>query len=117
MPWGRLDDSLYDHPKLDRLPSPSAARGGRAVVAIDQLVQPLPDRWPHPAEPGREARRIAELAALLVAAGLYEETADGYLVHDFLEFNDSRESVLKKRAVEAKRQADWREKKRQCVTA
>jgi hypothetical protein len=78
-PEGR---SACPRPRRRSRPSPGprhrAPRGGRAVVAIDQLVQPLPDRWPRAAEPGREARRIGRARRPARRRGLYEETADGY---------------------------------------
>jgi hypothetical protein len=113
MPWGRLDDSLYDHPKLDRVPTPRRLEAiGLWARSISWCNRFLTDgHIPRSRIPKLDG--TTELADLLVAAGLYEETGDGYLVHDFLEFNDARAVVQKKRAAEAKRQADWRERKRQ----
>jgi hypothetical protein len=40
-------------------------------------------------------------AEALVGAGSGRETAGGYRIHDFLTYNDSREDVLSRRAVDA----------------
>lgn len=104
MPWGRLDDGLYDHPKLDDL-------GGQRLPAIGlwTLAISWSNRWLTDGHvPFSRVRALggsATIADRLVTAGLFEKVDDGYLIHDFLEFNDSRADV------EAKRSAE-REKKR-----
>jgi hypothetical protein len=86
MPWGRLDDSFYDHPKLDRIPvEHRLACVGLWARAISWCNRFLTDGH----VPRTRVDRLdgsQELAHRLVAAGLFEETATGYLVHDFLEF-------------------------------
>ena len=91
MPWGRLDDSLYDHPKLDRL------RHRLAAVGLHALALSWCNRW---LTDGHVSRRqvaklggTARLADDLVGAGLWERDGQDYRIHDFLEFNQSREEV------------------------
>ena len=111
MPWGRLDDSLYDHPKVEALPDDVRLAGvGLWARAISWCNRYLTD--------GRIPRsRIAkldatlDLADALVAVGLFDVTSDGYAVHDFLDFNDSRATVLERRQREAERKAEYRRQK------
>jgi hypothetical protein len=112
MPWGRLDDSLYDHPKLDHLPVERRLEGiGLWCRAISWANRFLTDGL---VPRGRIAKLDGdlELADLLVGAGLFDEDPSGYRIHDFLEFNDSRADVEERRQKEAQRKAEWRAKKR-----
>lgn len=43
MPWGRLDDSFYDHPKLDDLGSSRLAGAGLWAIAISWCNRRLTD--------------------------------------------------------------------------
>lgn len=52
------------------------------------------------------------IADRLVAAGLWERADGGYQIHDYLEYNPSAEQVKAERAANAKRQAEWRERKK-----
>jgi len=108
MPWGRLDDSLYDHPKLARLEAEHRLTGvGLWAVTISWCNRYLTDGE----VPARQIVRLGgtpELADELVAVGLFDQIDGGYLVHDFLDFNDSKHDVLERRKKEAARKAEWR---------
>lgn len=106
MPWGKLDDSLYDHPKLDLLGRDRLAGAGLWAISISWCNKRLTDGF-MTAERIRQLGGTVRLADKLVEAGLYEATAEGYHVHDFLDFNDSRADV------EAHREADRRKKQAQ----
>jgi hypothetical protein len=111
MPWGRLDDSLYDHPKLDLIPvEQRLAALGLWARAISWCNRFLTDGHVPRGRIERLDGTLA-LAGLLVGAGLFDDVPTGYEVHDFLEFNDSRADVLDRREKEAQRQRDWRKKK------
>jgi hypothetical protein len=97
MPWGRLDDSLYDHPKLDALGDERLPALGLWVSAISFSNRYLTDGY-------ISAARVAllggssELADLLTTAGLFDAVeGGGYFVHDFLEFNESKVDVESRR--------------------
>lgn len=108
MPWGRLDDSLYDHPKLDLLPAEERlAAVGLWARAISWCNRFLTDGLV-PRDRIVKLDGTLDLADLLVGAGLFEPAAHGYQIHDFLEFNDSREKVEKRRVGDAERKAQWR---------
>lgn len=112
MPWGRLDDSLYDHPKLDLLPVDQRLAGvGLWARAISWCNRFLTDGH-IPRNRIEKLDGTTELADLLVSAGLFEATSTGYFIHDFLEFNDSRAHVEERRTKEAERKAAWRANRR-----
>jgi len=127
MPWVRLDDSILDHPKLinagpmaERLYIRSIVWSSRHLTdgavpkkAVDHIC-----RWD-----GVTAPSNVELAGHLVEAGLWHPTEEGWAIHDFADYQPSREQVLAKRtkareAVETKREKTrertrrWRERKR-----
>lgn len=129
MPWGRLDDSLYDHPKLDELPSdpaeverilagiPPAALLRLAAIGLWTRAISWSNRFlTDGVVPRAKLAKLDGTTALADAlAGecvtLFEKTATGYAVHDFLQFNDSRADVLERRRKEAERKAEWRRKR------
>ena len=93
----RLDDGFFRHPKAR-----AAGKDGRALmlagmcwsaanltdghIPVDSLTQILSDA---------EVKRVA--LERVAAAGLWHPGVDGWDIHDFLDFNRSRESVLKER--------------------
>lgn len=111
MPWGRLDDSLYDHPKLDKL-----GRHRLPCIGLNTLAQSWCNRWLTDGHiPSDRVPRLggtAALADLLVVAGLWERTDDGYRIHDFLDYNDSRDTVLAQREAARERMRDNRQNRR-----
>lgn len=99
MPWGKLDDSFYDHPKLDELGRDRLAGAGLWAVSISWCNKRLTDghvTFERIARLGGTTR----LAERLADVGLYERVPGGYLIHDFLDFNDSREMVEARREAE-----------------
>jgi hypothetical protein len=101
MPWGRCDDSFYDHPKVRRLVAEHRlAACGLYWRAISFCNRHLTD--------GRLAPEDVEfldgtpvLVAELVRVGLWDERG-GLRVHDYLTFNKSKAQVLKERRAKAK---------------
>jgi hypothetical protein len=96
MPWGRIDDGLYDHPKLDALGRDRLACIGLHMLAISWSNRFLTDGFV-PAERVRRLGGTARLAGRLVYAGLWERVGDDFRIHDFLDFNDSAEVVRAER--------------------
>lgn len=108
MPWGRLDDSLYDHPKLDLIPvDDRLAAVGLWARALSWCNRFLTDGLV-PRDRVAKLDGSTLLADRLVVAGLFDDVPSGYRIHDFLEFNDSRQMVLERRAKEAARKAAYR---------
>lgn len=99
MPWFRLDDSFHSHPKV-------IAAGNEAVGLYVRCgtyaAEHLTD--------GFVAKQIVllygseALAARLVEARLWHRTRGGWNIHDYLDYNPSREAVEKERKAAADRQ-------------
>ena len=105
MPWAKLDDGYLTHPKAMR-----AGIEGRAlhVAAILYSSRELTDGQIETGVlPGlgglAGVKNAAKTAELLVILGLFERTATGYAVHDYLDYNPSRADVMADR--ESKREA------------
>jgi hypothetical protein len=102
MPWVRLDDAFHAHPKL-------AALGTRTLPAVGLYVLGLTWSSAYLTDgvvPKGQLHKLGgtpALAAALVDAGLWERTDVGYRIHDYLEYNPSRERVQAGRATDADR--------------
>ncbi len=123
MPWGRVDDTYYDHPKLEELAGTSQWPDRLAAAGLNALAWSWCNRFLTDGKVPRAtvaklaghliaAEAAVALADQMVAVGLWEASAGGYEIHDFLQYNDSREQVLARRAKEAARKAAYRSGKR-----
>jgi hypothetical protein len=108
--WVKLDDGFPGHPKVDALLQDSE-RDGLAAIGLFALAL---CRAGHQLTDGdlteRAVRTIApetadELAAQLVEVGLLEVRENGWYIHDYLDWNPSRETVLARRQTETDRKA------------
>lgn len=111
MAWVKIDDHFDEHPKM-------AAAGplGMAmqIAALCYCNRHLTDGM----VPTTVARRLIDLdgmslswsqvADALVASGVWERCDGGYLVHDYLKFQPSREEVLAERESARNRMAEVR---------
>ena len=103
MPWVKIDEGMPDHEKVAPL-SDKAFRSH--IEAICYSARMLTD--------GRVTDGIARakswhrVADALVSAGLWEVTDGGWLIHDYLDFNPSREKVESDRAAARERMANAR---------
>jgi hypothetical protein len=111
MPWVRLDDRFPSHRKVALL-NDRAFRlyvSGLCWVSENLTEGKILDR---------ELTVISRIrgpkaaAAELVDAGLWERVADGYVIHDYLEYNPDRARVKADREANAARQKAFRERKR-----
>ncbi len=94
MPWVRFEDTFYDHPKVL---AASLQAVGLHVTAICYSNARLTDgRISRPIL--RALRGTAKLAAELVSVGLWEASEDGWRIHDFLDYNPSRDVTVAHRA-------------------
>jgi hypothetical protein len=110
MPWVKLDDRFPSHRKIALL-SDRAFR--LHVSAICWCAENLTD--------GRIADRelplvahirgIKATAKQLEEAGVWDRTEDGWEIHDYLDYNPSREQVLIERKKNAERQERFRRRK------
>jgi hypothetical protein len=90
MPWFKVDDSAYDHPKLFDAPDAAVALWLRAGcwAARNLTDGHIPARLP-----SRLCDDPETAVAELLARGLWEPVADGYVYHDWLEYQPSRDEV------------------------
>ena len=99
MTWAKICDTLHGHPKaadagLEAMGLWALALSHCAAYSTNGRVK----RTAAARLAGDEAT-LDRLAAKLVDAGLWEVAPDGgWLVHDYLEYNPSREAVLAERA-------------------
>lgn len=111
MPWVRLDDRFPSHRKVALL----SDRAFRLYVsALCWSAENLTE--------GRVTDRELPLIARvrgpkavaneLETAGLWDRDGDGWAIHDYLEYNPSRDRVKEERAANAARQQAFRERKR-----
>lgn len=105
MPWFRVDDGFHSHPKA--LATSLAARG-LWVTAGSWSSSHLTDGVV-PDQVLASLGGTPELAAELVAAGLWRRRRQSYVFHEFLSRNPSREAVENERKAAAERQRRRRE--------
>lgn len=110
MPWVRLDDRFPSHRKVALL-SDRAFR--LHVSAICWCAENLTDG--HIGE--RELALVTRIRGVKVTAkqledaGLWDRVDDGWVIHDYLDYNPSREQVLLERKKNAERQERFRRRK------
>jgi hypothetical protein len=104
--WGRVDDKYHGHRKvvdlsvdLAKVPLMVAAVGLNTLAwswSNDQLTDgEIPKNLPTKLV----GVPVDNLVAELLRVGLWEPHPKGYLIHDFLDYNPSREEVLSKKAM------------------
>jgi hypothetical protein len=110
MAWARIHDGAMNNPKILGLidwKSPFCVW----VWGLSYCQLQLTDGFiPDSALPNRVA---AKTAHQLVAAALWTHHADGFRVHDYLDWNDSRETIMRKRKEAKDRMARSRERSRE----
>lgn len=110
MPWVKLDDRFPSHRKVALL-SDRAFR--LHVSAICWCAENLTDGRIGDRELPLVAhiRGIKAIAKQLEDAGVWDRIEDGWAIHDYLDYNPSREQVLLDRKKNAERQERWRQRK------
>lgn len=106
MPYLNLDDNFADHPKVDAL-SDGAFR--LHVAGLNYCARKLTNgvvekHRVHRLMPVYKPAYLTEL----MDARMWLPHAGGYEIHDYLEWNQSREWWEARREAEAKRKADYR---------
>lgn len=106
MPWSKLDDNIFDHPKMLRAGEDAANLYVRGLVYCNRYL--TDGRIEAEVLPAITRKREApRLAADLVRVGLWETHPDGgWLVHDFHEHNPTAEEVAEKRAALAAKRSE-----------
>lgn len=98
MPWAKLDDSMWGHPKFLGL---SNAAVGLWARALSYSAGHLTDG----VVPGAFVDRYCENGEVeeLVACGLWRRGDGAYEIHDYADYQPSAESVKRKRQASADR--------------
>lgn len=120
MTWARLDDRFHSHRKVMRAWKSHRAAIGLHVLALTYTcgheldghvdVEFVELLLPKTAE--RE-----KVVSALVEAGLWDENGTGWVIHDFLKFNQSAADLRDKRDKEAARKAASRAGKSERTSA
>ena len=106
MAWVRVDDQLHAHPKIRRAWRADPAAVGLYLLALSYAGAYLTDGHVPTAfvfDQMPTVGRRGHAVTALEEAGLWEPNQDGWLIHDYLDFNEPRERVLARRAADAKR--------------
>lgn len=105
MAWARLDDAYYDNPKMLRVGLVGTGLHARAITycARHETDGHLPLTWVEgqllELKPAERKRVLADLEQ----AGAIVRQNGGFVVHDYLKFNPSREELAVKRESDRKR--------------
>lgn len=110
MPWVKLDDRFPSHRKIALL-SDRAFR--LHISAICWCSENLTDGRIGDRELALVAkiRGVKATAQQLADAGVWDRTEDGWEIHDYLDYNPSREQVIAERKKNAERQEKFRRRK------
>lgn len=108
MAWARLDDSFYDHPKTLRLwdKCPAAiALHCRAICWCAKHEQDglLPTAIVNTISPVQRDRDEQIKALTDEGAWHKDPRGDGYVIHDYLDYNPSKEEIAEKRRKDRER--------------
>lgn len=105
MTWMKVDDGLFSHPKMFDAPDCAAALWLRAG---SWAAKNLTDGF----VPEGMAMRLCDdpqrAVEELVARGLWNRVDGGFVFHDWLDFNPSKEKVLDDRRKDAEKKAKMR---------
>lgn len=111
MPWVRFDDKFPRHRKIEPLSDAAFRLHVHALFwSSEQLTDGyLPKNSLDLAAP-RRMKRPQKHVPELESAGLWEPAEGGWALHDFLDYQPSKEQVTADRAKAAERQKRWRER-------
>lgn len=107
MPWVRIDENALEHPKIGGLPDGAFRLWVQGLAycqkfLTDGFVSDLAIRGLHAFSPKRKG--------ILISAGLWEQAVGGINVHDFLQWNDSKEEVMTSRRQARERKRRFNDK-------
>jgi hypothetical protein len=104
--WVRVDEHFPNHPKVLALGRDRLAGMGLWLIGLCYCNEYLTNGFiPEHMLPVRSVK----LARRLVEAGLWDAVDGGYRMHDFDEYQPTREYVLEKRAKTTERVRRWRD--------
>jgi hypothetical protein len=108
MPWFKVDDGFWRHPKVMDLPDAAVALWTKSGSwSSDQLTD---------GEVPKTAMRLVngrpKAADALVDAGLWKPTLAGWEFHDWADYQPTRTQVRQEREATAERVRQWRAKRK-----
>lgn len=111
MPWTRLDDGFHQHPKILAL---SDAAHRLYVDTLNWAVGNLtdgrvPDYLPNVCLPHGNLKTRRAAAGELVAAGLWTLNGNGWVIHDFNVYQETKEEVQARREKWSNRKRSMRD--------
>lgn len=111
MTWTKLDDSFHSHPKVRKAWRDRTALGLH-VLAINystchSLNGEVPVEFVEDQVPDQSER--ARAIQTLLSCGLWERSGDQWRIHDYLDFQPSRERLREARRKDAERKRKERE--------
>lgn len=133
MSWVKLDDGFADHPKIAKVGAVGAwlqvqalcyanknltdgfVPFGVARSFVSRGVEYTDEEqrvWTLAETCGQAGRELHEVdwPAIMVNAGLWEQVPSGYLIHDYDQYQPSREQVLAKRSATSQRVKRYRDR-------
>lgn len=114
MPWFKVDDRLHSHPKVGAVLDSRPTALGLWVLAGSWCAAMLTDGRVPPGQVKRLGFAAAD-AATLVLAGLWHADGDGWVFHDWHEYQPTKADVLAERTATAARVERWRNGRRNDV--
>ncbi len=111
MSWAKLDDQFHAHRKATKAWRAHPRALGLHLLAMSYCAGHLTDGLVDDEfveEKIPQARERDQVTSALVDAELWTRVDDGWLIHDWLDFNPSRADTLEKRRKEADRKAAGR---------
>lgn len=110
MPWVKLDEHFYDHPRWATAQGDSIALWVCAIAWCNRNDS-VTGFIPRAKTRGLcDVRSLTKTLADLVARGAFEEADGGYLIHDYTEYQDNAkvQAIREKRRAAGKRGAEAR---------
>ena len=103
MPWFKVDDKFHSHPKVIKA-------GNEAVGLWSRCGSYASDHLTNGFIPEEVALLYGrrELAEVLVRTKLWSRVRGGWQMHDYFDYNPSKEAVDNERRATAERQKRWR---------
>ena len=113
MPWAKLDDGFYDHPKTLRIWRRCPGAVGLHARAISYCARHSTDghimaeivEGLSPLQRDREQ----QVKALIEEKAWYQDE-DGFVIHDYNDYNPTKAQLEEKRAADAERKRKSRQR-------
>lgn len=117
MVWAKIDDKYAEHPKVIAAGEDAAWINVKAILWSCRFLTDgfIPADTATALAGGKPSKATAALIERLTRgfhgrSGLWKTAPGGYLIHDFLEYNPSKEAVEAERKASRQRQARFRER-------